>query len=66
MTTFGTQAATEYVTKPEYFKELIARLNTSADAHSPQFPNYYQILLKVKVQGGVPIQISYVTHHVLK
>lgn len=63
--TFGTQAAVEYVTKPEYIRDLIARLNVAPAGDAPQLPDYYQLLLRVKVNGGVPIQISYVTHHVL-
>ena len=62
VTTFGTQAAAEYVTKPEYIRELIAHLDTSPAA----LPAFYQIVIKVKVNGGVPVQISYVTHHVLE
>lgn len=63
--TFGTQAAVEYVTKPEYLRDLISHLNIAPPGETPQLPSYYQLLLKVKVNGGVPIQISYVTHHVL-
>jgi hypothetical protein len=64
ITTFGTQAAAEYVTRPEYAKELITHLNTeTGDAR--RLPSYYQVLIKVKVNGGVPVQISYVTHHAL-
>ncbi len=63
--TFGTQAAAEYVTRPEYLKDLVAHLNTAAPDEPPQLPPYFQILLKVKVNGGVPIHVSYVTHHVL-
>jgi hypothetical protein len=65
ITTLGTQAAVEYVTRPGYIKDLIARLNTAAPGQAPQLPANYQVLLKVKVNGGVPVQISYVTHHVL-
>lgn len=65
ITTFGTQAAAEYVTKPEHIKDLIAHLDTSQSGDSPKLPSFYQVLIKVKVNGGVPIQISYVTHHVL-
>lgn len=65
ITTFGTQAAVEYVTKPEYVKELISRLNTSPDPGKPTLPSNYQVLLRVQVKDGVPVQISYVTHHVL-
>jgi hypothetical protein len=64
--TFGTQAAAEYVTRPEYMKDLISHLNTSGDPNNPTLPDYYQVLIKVKVNGGVPVHISYVTHRVLK
>ncbi|MBP6821721.1 MAG: hypothetical protein KA368_09265 [Acidobacteria bacterium] len=63
--TFGTQAAVEYVTKPEYMRDLIAHLNIAPPGQPPQLPSYYQVLLKVKVSSGVPIQITYVTHHAL-
>ncbi len=63
--TFGTQAAAEYVTQPEYIKDLITHLNIAPTGEAAKLPMYYQILLKVKVNGGVPIHISYVTHHVL-
>jgi hypothetical protein len=62
VTTFGTQAAAEYVTKPEYIRDLIAHLDTP----SATLPAFYQIVIKVKVNGGVPVQLSYVTHHVLE
>jgi hypothetical protein len=65
ITTFGTQAAAEYVTKPEHIKDLITHLDTSQSGDSPKLPSFYQVLIKVKVNGGVPVQISYVTHHVL-
>jgi hypothetical protein len=63
--TFGTQAAAEYVTQPEYIKDLITHLNIAPAGEPPKLPMYFQILLKVKVNGGVPVHISYVTHHVL-
>ena len=65
VTTFGTQAAAEYVTKPEYIKELIDHLNLTPDRDSPTLPAYFQVVIKVEVKGGVPVQVSYVTHHVL-
>ncbi len=65
ITTYGTQAAAEYVSKPEHIKELISHLNLSGDPNTPKLPPYYQIVIKVKVNGSVPVQISYVTHHVL-
>lgn len=65
ITTLGTQAAAEYVTKPDYIRDLIQRLNTAPTSATPKLPENYQVLVKVKVNGGVPAQISYVTHHVL-
>lgn len=63
--TFGTQAAAEYVTRPECIEALISHLNIAPEDQPPRLPAYYQVLLRVKVNGGVPVQISYVTHHVL-
>lgn len=63
--TFGTQAAVEYVTRPEYISDLIHHLNTAPEGQAPRLPEYFQILLRVKVNGSVPVQVSYVTHHVL-
>jgi hypothetical protein len=66
ITTLGTQACAEYVTKPEYVRELIKQLNISGQASKPKLPSYYQVLLKVKINDSVPVQTSYVTHHVLE
>ena len=66
ITTFGTQAAAEYVTKTEYINDLIAHLNVAPSGSTPHLPMNYQVLVKVKVNGGVPAQISYVSHHVLE
>jgi hypothetical protein len=65
ITTIGTQASVEYVTRPEYMRDLIRHLNTATAGSPPKLPDNYQILLRVKVNGGVPVQVSYVTHHVL-
>jgi hypothetical protein len=65
VTTLATQAAVEYVTRPEYVNDLITHLNTTSDKSTPQLPACFQILLRVKVNGGVPVQVSYVTHRVI-
>ncbi len=65
ITTIGTQASVEYVTKPDYMRDLIRHLNTAPAGSPPKLPDNYQVLLRVKVNGGVPVQVSYVTHHVL-
>ena len=65
ITTLGTQAAVEYVTKPDYIRDLIQHLNTASAGAPPKLPDNYQVLVKVKVNGGVPVHISYLTHHTL-
>lgn len=63
ITTFGTQAAAQYVSEPQYADDLLSHLTASAPGG--QQPAYYQALVKVKVNGGVPVQLTYVTHHAL-
>jgi hypothetical protein len=63
-TTFATQAATEYVTDAENIRDLQKRLGGSGP-FSSSLPASFQVLLKVKVNGGVPVQTAYVTHHIL-
>jgi hypothetical protein len=63
ITTHGTQAAVEYVTKPDYIRDLIRNLNTATAGGPPKLPGNFQALVRVKVNGGVPVQVSYVTHH---
>ena len=65
ISTFGTQAAAEYVTKAEYISDLINHVNVAPFGAPPKLPMNYQVLVRVKVNGGVPAQISYVSHHVL-
>ena len=65
ITTMGTQAAAEYVTRAEYIKDLIARLNLAAPGEPPRLPHHFQVVIKIKITGGVPDQVFYVTHHVL-
>ena len=63
ITTHGTQAAVEYVTKPDYIRDLVKNLNTAPAGGPPKLPISFQVLVRVKVNGGVPVQVSYVTHH---
>lgn len=66
VTTYGTQACAEYVSKPDTLRQLTQHLNISADSSRPRLPSFYQVLLRVKIDGSVPVQTSYVTHHVLQ
>jgi hypothetical protein len=65
ITTHGTQAAVEYVTKPDYIRDLVGKLNIARTGEPPRLPFNFQLLVRVKVNGGVPVQVSYVTHHKL-
>ena len=60
----GTQAAAEYVTKREYLNILNQRLQQLPGSSGP--PKYYQILLKVDVDNGIPITASILTIHKLE
>ena len=59
----GTEAAAEYVTNPDYLKNLSDRLRQMSDKSST--PKYYQALLKVAVDNGMPTTISLVSVHEL-
>jgi hypothetical protein len=63
ITTLGTQAAAEYVTKVDYLRDLVRHINIAPAGEPPKLPTNFQVLVKVKVNGGVPAQISYLTHH---
>jgi hypothetical protein len=56
-----TMAAAEWLTQPWHARELAARLRTN----SGEIPRHYQVVLKVAFKQGIPVQSSYVYHHVL-
>lgn len=60
----GTQAAAEYVTNVDYLKTLNDRLRQMGGNSGP--PKYYQALLKVAVDNGIPTTISLLSVHELK
>lgn len=57
-----TYAAAQWLTQPWRAGELTSRLRLP----SGEMPRYYQVVLKVAFKRGVPIQSSYVFHHVLE
>jgi hypothetical protein len=60
----GTAAAAEYVTGKHYLNELNRRLiHIGADSKPPR---YYQALLKVGVENGIPTTITLVSVHELR
>jgi len=54
--TFGTQAAVEYVCRENSLKELLQRLNVSRSSDLKSF----EALLKVKIAHGVPVTADFV------
>ena len=60
--TEGTWAATEYVTSRQHAAGLVARLRLP----SGQLPDCYQVVVRARFKDQVPIEMSYVTHRVLK
>lgn len=60
----GTQAAAEYVTKKEHLGTLNQHLAQLSGKSGP--PKYYQVLLKVDVDNGIPITASIVAIHRLE
>jgi hypothetical protein len=60
----GTQAAAEYVTKKEHLNTLNQHLQQLSGKSGP--PKYYQVLLKVDVDNGIPITASIVAIHRLE
>lgn len=60
----GTQAAAEYVTKKEYLNILNQRLQQLSGPAGP--PKYYQVLLKVDVDNGIPTTSSILAIHKLE
>ncbi len=59
ITEYGTWAAADFVTREEHVKELLARLNVGKNQAMP----FFEALLKVKMQGGVPVQSDILILH---
>lgn len=66
ITTYGTQAAAEFVTKPDNLKDLMSPLQPKTFGRHFDFAGKVSGTSEIKVNGGVPVQISYLTHHVLR
>ena len=56
-----TLAAAEWLTEPRRAVELVNRLRRKAG----DLPQYFQVVLKVSFKQGIPVESSYVLHHVL-
>jgi hypothetical protein len=60
----GTQAAAEFATTREYINALDQRLQQMGGQAGP--PQYYQVLLKVAVDNGIPTRMSMMAVHRLQ
>ena len=60
-TTIGTQAAVEYVSRENYLRELLRRMNVSSSSDLKPF----EAVIQVKVAKGVPVDSSLVALRVL-
>ena len=58
----GTQAAAEFATSKEYINTLDQRLRQMGEPG----PQYYQVLLKVAVDNGIPTKMSLIAVHNLQ
>lgn len=58
-TTFGTQAAVEYVCRQDSLQELLDKL----DVHKPEDLTPFEALLRVKVAHGVPVAMQLIALH---
>ncbi len=58
----GTGGAAEYVTRPDTMKDLFRQMKL--DPVKP-LPQTFQAVIRVKLNEGVPVQMSYVTHQIL-
>jgi hypothetical protein len=56
-----TLGAAEWLTQPWRAKELVNHLR----GRSGEMPKYFQVVLKVSFKQGIPVESSYVFHHVL-
>ncbi len=56
----GTQAAVDYVTRPESVKTIAEKLQSKPGEHK-----HFQMLLRVFVRHGAPVKSEYITHHMI-
>jgi hypothetical protein len=54
-------ALAESVTNPAHVSAILAQLRTP----SGQYPEQFQVVIRATFQSNVPLQIHYVTHHVI-
>ncbi len=58
----GVAGAAEYITRADKLQELFQHMKLRADE---PLPTAFQFIVKVRLNDRVPVQLSYVTHHLL-
>jgi hypothetical protein len=58
-TSYGTQAAAEFVCSPVRAREFLDHLKSGNE----RIPEYFQAILRVHITDGVPVETTYLTHH---
>ncbi|MEO6724938.1 MAG: hypothetical protein ABIP14_06515 [Blastocatellia bacterium] len=62
--TWATLAVAEYVTDPEYLRQLNQHLEQCRkQSGQAQHAPFFQVLLRAEVKDNQPVNITYVTHH---
>ena len=61
MSTETIWGAVEAVTNPKFVTPLVAHLRSGGG-----FPRAFQAVVKIRLGAGVPVEVSYSTHHVLR
>ncbi len=62
ITEYGTQGAADFVTQEERVNDLLARLHVQPGSSIPPF----EAVIRVKIEGDVPVQYELMLAHVLK
>ena len=57
-----TFAAAEWLTQPQRAAELVRRLRSATG----RLPRHYQVVVRVVFKQGIPVESSYVFHHVVE
>ena len=61
-TTWSTQAAAEFIVKPENLREIEKSFGTCSRPDGEHSP-FFQLLLRVHIRDKQPIRTTYLTHH---
>ena len=61
--TEGTAAAAEFVTRAETVRALFRQMGP--DPRPGRVPLAFQVVVRARMKGGIPVRLDYAAHHVL-